>query len=291
MKLLIYGAGVIGSHYAAHLANANFSVSLLARGKRLAELSRNGLLYNKDGIISSANVTVIEILSPNDYYDYIFLTVREEQLHEALRQLHDNVSSTIVTMVNTIEPYENLELLCGKGKLLPAFPGAGGGFLDGILDAGFTPAFIQPTTFGEIDGVYSQRSKVLKKIFKKANISCQVIGNMHMWQICHLAMVVPLADAYYKTSQPENVGKDKTVVREAAQELSKNFRELHKNKKQIIPFKLNIFRLCPNWILSLLLAFVYQSNFADKFMYRHSINAKSEMQRLHNQLHAYMETK
>ncbi|MFV0519672.1 MAG: ketopantoate reductase family protein [Lachnospirales bacterium] len=290
MKLLIYGAGVIGSHYAARLTETGFDVSILARGKRLAELYLNGFRYKKGEIVLSSDVTVIETLNRDDYYDYIFLTVREEQLYEALQELHDNVSPTIVTMVNTIELYENLELLCGKGKLLPAFPGAGGGFSDGVLDAEFTPAFIQPTTFGEIDGVYSQRSKILKGIFKKANISCQIVGNMHMWQVCHLAMVVPLADAYYNTLNPKNVGNDKAVVRVVAQELRENFRDLHKNNKQITPFKLNIFRLCPNRLLALLLAFVYRSNFADKFMYRHSINAKSEMQRLHKQLYVYMET-
>lgn len=30
---------------------------------------------------------------------------------------------------------------------------------------------------------------------------------MHMWQLCHLAMVVPIADAYYEADCPEKAGK------------------------------------------------------------------------------------
>ena len=31
---------------------------------------------------------------------------------------------------------------------------------------------------------------------------------MHMWQLCHLAMVVPIADAYYEADCPEKAGKE-----------------------------------------------------------------------------------
>ena len=47
MKILIYGAGVIGSLYGAYLSEAGYSVSLFARGKRLKELKKNGLRYYK----------------------------------------------------------------------------------------------------------------------------------------------------------------------------------------------------------------------------------------------------
>lgn len=40
MKLLVYGAGVLGSLFSAHLHEAGHDVSLLARGKRLAALRR-----------------------------------------------------------------------------------------------------------------------------------------------------------------------------------------------------------------------------------------------------------
>ncbi len=45
MKILIYGAGVIGSLYAVLFAEAGYDTSVYARGKRLEFLKKNGLLY------------------------------------------------------------------------------------------------------------------------------------------------------------------------------------------------------------------------------------------------------
>ena len=45
MRILIYGAGVIGSLYAALFAKTGYDVSIYARGKRLEVLQTKGLLY------------------------------------------------------------------------------------------------------------------------------------------------------------------------------------------------------------------------------------------------------
>ena len=43
MRILIYGAGVIGGLYGALLAQAGFDVSVYARGRRLESLSQDRL--------------------------------------------------------------------------------------------------------------------------------------------------------------------------------------------------------------------------------------------------------
>lgn len=288
MRILIYGAGVIGSLYAAYLSESGYSVSLLARGKRLNDLKQDGLRYFHYGKIRRADVTIIEALDPSDCYDYIFLTVREEQLCTALTQLRENASPTVVTMVNTIEPYAELDQLCGNGKLLPAFPGAGGGFTDGILDAGFTPHIVQPTTFGEIDGRYSERVKILKRIFAKVHIPHQIVKDMQIWQVCHLAMVVPLADAYYMAEKPQEADKDKNAMRNTAGQLHENFTRLHQCGILISPPKLNLFRLCPVRILSRILPVVFRSKFGNRFMFQHAMKAKEEMHTLHDRFYSYL---
>lgn len=49
MRILIFGAGVIGSLYGALLAEAGHDVSVYARGRRLESLSQDGLLYKRKG--------------------------------------------------------------------------------------------------------------------------------------------------------------------------------------------------------------------------------------------------
>ena len=288
MRVLIFGAGVIGSLYASYLSRSGCETAIFARGQRLAELREKGLLYRQGNDVKCANVRVLEKLEPNDRYDYIFLTVRAEQLHDALKQLRDNESPTIVTMVNSLEDYHSWETICGKGRILPAFPGAGGSINDGILEAALTPRIIQPTTFAEIDGKNSPRVKALKELLQSAGIPCQIVPDMHAWQVCHLAMVVPLADAYYMTDDSELVHKDKVVMHKTAQTLHDNFQTLKKRGNAISPLKLNLFRLCPVWFLSGILPLVYNSSFGDMFMYQHAMKAKDEMAKLHQVFYEYI---
>ena len=62
-------------------------------------------------------------------------------------------------MVNTLDNYEKWDCIVGKGKILPAFPGAWGTITNNILDAALTPKIIQPTTFFEISGKKTKKNR------------------------------------------------------------------------------------------------------------------------------------
>ena len=288
MRLLIYGAGVIGCWYAVLFSKAGYDTTVYARGKRLELLRKEGLRYEAKGKVHKADVKIIERLENADSYDYIFLTVRENQVHTALEELSHNESLNIVTMVNTIEGYEKWEEISGKGRIIPAFPGAGGSFQDGILKAALTPYLVQPTTFAEISGKRTERLKALASIFRKAKIPYQIVENMQDWQLCHLAMVVPIADAYYMAENPQFAWKEKEVMQKTAAQMKHNFRELHRSGITLSPGKMNMFRLLPIWILRIGLTLVFKSDFGDVFMYRHSMNAPDEMRALHEQFYGYL---
>ena len=279
---------MIGSLYAALFSEAGVDTAVYAREARLETLRRSGLRYEKNRAVCAANVCVLDTLRPNDIYDFIFLTVRENQLHEALAQLRENQSPCIVTMVNSIEDYTVWEQLCGSGRILPAFPGAGGGVENGVLHAALTPRFIQPTTFGILAPKQEPAAKRLKALFKRAKIPYQQVKDMHAWQLCHLAMVVPIADAYYETDDPANAGADQTVMAHTARALRDNFRALARNGVHLSPAKMQMFRFLPLFLLRLALKITFQSRFGDVFMYRHAMKAPDEMRQLHEQFYAYL---
>ena len=288
MKLLIYGAGVIGSLYAVLLSEAGYNTTIYARGERLASLTEHGLLYSKKNGTKRANVRIIGKVENDDYYDYIFLPVRENQVHHALRELRGNISPNIVTMVNTLEPYSSWEELCGKGRIIPAFPGAGGSFYRDVLNAALTPWVLQATTFGEIGGGKTERLMRLANVFKHSKIPYQIVNDMHIWQLCHLAMVVPIADAYYAAKIPKQAGIEKIVMRRTAKQLKSNFSLLHNAGIKLSPRKMSLFRIVPISILSVGLRFIFQSQFGNMFMYQHSMKAPDEMMRLHNEFYEYV---
>ena len=263
-------------------------MSVYARGKRLEDLCKNGLRYCDKGSVKVADVRIVDAVKDDDIYDYIFLTVRENQLYKALEELRGNISPNIVTMVNSLDDYKRWEDICGKGRIIPAFPGAGGSIDEGILDAGLTPALIQPTTFGEISGRRTKRTSELSKLFRGSRVPYQMVSDMHLWQLCHLAMVVPIADAYYESEDPENAGADRRLMSKTAGRIKRNMKWLKIHEGKLSPKKFYMFTSVPQRLIAIGLAITFKSEFGDRFMYRHSMKAPDEMRELHRQFYGYV---
>ena len=262
-KILIYGTGVIGSIYAVKLSNAGYDVSVYARGSRLQSLKTKGLLYIEKSTVLKASVKVLDKVNPTDIFDYVFVPVKYEQIEAALNELATNASQNIVTMVNNPKGYFAWEAIVGKGKLIPAFAGAGGKIEDDILYYAFTPSIIQSTTFGEIDGTITDRLRVLAEMFKTCKIPYSISKNMDAWQKSHIALVVPLANAiYFDGGDAYSTAKNKEAIRMMSATLRTNFKGLKAKGIPITPSKMNVFRLCPLWIMRLLLRLFCKSKLA-----------------------------
>ena len=75
MKILVYGAGVLGCNLARNLLRAGKDVTLLARGSWAAEIKQNGLRI-KDKFsprTSVSRIPVVTELAPDAMYDVIFV--------------------------------------------------------------------------------------------------------------------------------------------------------------------------------------------------------------------------
>ena len=73
MKILVYGAGVLGCNLARNLLRAGKDVTLLARGNWAAEIKQNGLRI-KDKFsprTSVSRIPVVTELAPDATYDVI----------------------------------------------------------------------------------------------------------------------------------------------------------------------------------------------------------------------------
>ena len=79
MRILIYGAGVIGSFYASKLLTAGYDVTILARGKRKEDIEKHGIVIDhflqKEQTVTKA--PVIDKLEKNDVYDFIFVIMQK----------------------------------------------------------------------------------------------------------------------------------------------------------------------------------------------------------------------
>lgn len=291
-KILIFGAGVIGCIYAARFAGAGYDVTVYARGDRLRVLREKGLLYDEGGKVSRANVVVIDKLERNLKYDYAFVAVRYEQITDALTQIKNIDCGSIVTMVNNPSGYGKWENILGKGRLIAAFPGAGGRIENGVLHYQLTPRVIQATTFGETSGKYTVRAEDLKRIFRSSKIPYSFSKNMDAWQKTHLAMVTALANGiYYDGGDNYTTAKNKEAIQLITCQLKRNFNALKKLDIPITPLKMRALHICPGCIMNLALKVIFNTRFAFDVISSHANKAKNEMRQLDRDLQAFLDEK
>src|SRR5687767_12447529 len=84
MKVLIYGAGVIGQIFGGRLAHAGHDVSVLARGERARSLADKGITLRKGGESLHVSPLILTAVPPDSHYDVVLVTVRRDQVADVV---------------------------------------------------------------------------------------------------------------------------------------------------------------------------------------------------------------
>ncbi|ULO09569.1 ketopantoate reductase [Paenibacillus sp. 19GGS1-52] len=279
-RILIFGAGVIGSAYAIKFIEAGIDVTLFARSNRFNTLKENGLQYNEKGAVKSIKVNVIDTLENDDVYDFIFVTVRYDRSQSALLALKDNQSQNIVTMISNSIGFSSWQDIVGD-RLLPAFPGVGGQIKDGILYARFPPKFLMAAVFGEISGLVTERADNLAKLFKTAKLPYAINKDMKSYLITHsvsdIAMLSFLMD--------EKTASIRKTAHQITSTLKADLRAIQKAGVVINPFAYKIMLRCPNLILDLFFMLWLRTKMVkDMRLPDYATSANNEVVQLNNDL-------
>ncbi|GFZ30068.1 hypothetical protein CSC2_05940 [Clostridium zeae] len=279
-RILIFGAGVVGSIYALRFAQYGLDVTLLARGKRLETLKKDGLLYNDNGTIKNIAINTIGKLEDDDIYDFIFVPVRYDQSEAALSTIKNNKSKNIITLTNTLG-YDRWLDIVGE-RLLPGFPGAGGDLKDGILYAQFGTAKHQGTIFGEINGQTTERVKELAKIFEVANLHYEIQDNIKAFHISHTATAIVIKHFYTKDGMMNiETAKSESTLFKIATELKENLQKVEQAGIPVIPKEIKSMGEVPEKeIIDMYLNMLSNDFTIDVLLGNHAISAKREIMML-----------
>lgn len=101
MKILIYGAGVLGSYEAYELKRVGHEVTILARGKRYEELKEKGLVIRHwlQRRTTVDKINVVKELLPEDQYDVTFIVMQSSQVKAVLAAISANVRCPLFVFV------------------------------------------------------------------------------------------------------------------------------------------------------------------------------------------------
>ena len=288
MKILVYGAGVIGSIFAGKMAKSRYDITVLARGNRYTEIKENGIILNNplNNKLDKINVEVIDKLCEWDIYDYIIVTVQNTQINEILPTLAKNQSKNIVLVVNNPLGYENWINSIGYHRILIGFPSAGGERKNGVVNYFIGKGIIkifQSTTLGELNGKKTERLKILYNIFRKSGFSPSINKNMDWWQKTHVSVILPGAKALYRyQSNNYELAKSYKTLKNMVYATRELFSVLKSNGIKITPKKLFFYYLPAN-ILGIIWKFVMNTKIAEYAMAKHTITGKEEVEILEKQ--------
>jgi 2-dehydropantoate 2-reductase len=198
MKVLVVGAGVIGSFNAARLARAGVDVHLLARGTRLAQLSEHGVVLQdwRTGQQSVTPVPLVERIEPDDPYDVAIVIVRRNQVASVLPLLTAAPQiPAFVFLGNNLAGSTDMAAALGGGRVLTGMVNAGGQ-RDGELVRYIWTARLR-LLFGERDGVTRPRTRAIAEMFCDAGLPARVVTDPEAYQKTHAAGLPAFAGALY----------------------------------------------------------------------------------------------
>ena len=195
MKILVFGAGVLGCNLARNLFRTGKDVTLLARGQWAEEIKRNGLRI-KDKFspkVSVSRIPVVTELAPEDTYDVIFVVARYTQLETILDVLRANGTKNVVFVGNNVRAAETAAALPEKNVLFAFASSAGHRERDRVASID-----LKKITIGPLAGAPSQQP-LIDQIFSGTKYKAAYEPNMGDYLLCHAAFVLPVAFACYKT--------------------------------------------------------------------------------------------
>lgn len=202
MRILIYGAGVIGCQMAHMLCKAKHNITLLARGEWRKTIDQRGLIIKHYVQLHTTvdKVTTIGRLDPDDVYHIIFVVMQHGQLSEVLPIIAENRSRYVVLVGNNMHADESARILSkspSRKEVAFGFQGTGGRREDERVIS--VHAGVGMTVGGLHTALPADFKDLLIKAFADSGYRLTDEYNMDAWLKCHLAFILPVAYVCYAT--------------------------------------------------------------------------------------------
>ena len=180
MRLVVLGAGGLGSVIGGYLAEAGVDVTLICRQAHADAINANGLsivgqrgehLVNKN-ITACANADEAE-----GHFDYMMLAVKSKDTHTALAgaaSLIDRVD-TFFSVQNNLVKEAQLADWCGDSTKVMGASTIEGGYLVAPGEVNNHMTVDCTAYFGELDGTISPRVEAIVEVFNKGGLPTKAV--------------------------------------------------------------------------------------------------------------------
>ena len=221
MKILVYGAGVLGSYLAHVLVRAGNDVTMLARGSRLADLCEKGLVIRHyvQFKTTTDHPALVDRLDPADEYDLCFVVVQRQQLDGILPEIaaskgcRDFVlvgnNPTAIETVEFIQQHSMVEKRVAFGFQASGGRREAGKVISVYMGAGTTSGSMTLGSLPPIPDLYAK----IRRAFTGTKYNIVISADMDAWLKCHAAFIVPIVFAcFYSDGDLRKIAGDKKFL-------------------------------------------------------------------------------
>jgi len=203
MKILIYGAGIIGCTYGWQLSEAGHDITILVREGKKQSVEQNGIHIKcndfrggeKKIIYTVFYPQVIEELSSENDFEYIIVSTNNIQLKEVLPILSTSAGRAhILFFQNNWDDFDNIAHYLSPEQYFFGFPFmVGGGRDDKCIHSVISGLKYSNTPIGEVNGEITPRVEKMLKALEEANLKPIISKQILLWLITHFAVATGLS--------------------------------------------------------------------------------------------------
>lgn len=234
MKILVYGAGIVGSTYAWQISEAGHDVSILVRKGKKQLIEENGIKINctdfRENKKEVTNITfksiVIEELSPQNNYEFIIVSVNNVQLKEVLPVLSKSSGkANILFFQNNWDDFDEINKWLSPEQYFFGFPFiVGGGRDEEGINSVISGMKQANTLLGESSGENTERIIKIAGVLKDANLKPVISNQIIPWLISHYAVAAGLSAGVMKAGgSMKNFTNNTQLIKEAIMSIREGF--------------------------------------------------------------------
>ena len=296
MKILVYGAGPLGSLKAARLHEAGHDVSVLSRGQRLDDLREHGIVISEEGSDEEevTHVDVVESLEPDDQYDLVLVVMRKDHVVRILETLAENRSvPTFLFMGNNAAGADELVAALGEERVMLGFPYPGGnrdGHVMRVLRIDEERSYTIP--IGEVDGSIRPRTRRVADVLRSMRgYDVEIRTDMERWLRYHVALLIPgLVPALYAAdTEMKRLGETRDLLVLSVRATKEALRGLRAAGYAPSPPVVRLFEYVPEPIWVYTIGWLMRREYAKVSIEGHSRQGRGEMQYLYGELRSILD--
>lgn len=249
MKILVFGAGVIGTTYAWQLSEAGYDVTLLVRKHKLVRYSHSGvnisctdLRKKKEQYVKTVfRPKTTDRLDPNAGFDLIIVSVKNTQVNDAVTYIGRYVGrASVLFLCNLWDGFEAIQKHFPPHQTFFGYPAMAGG---GKTDNGINCLMFKNrnTILGTPSGQSSQRLNDIARIFGKSGLRPTISNHMIPWLKARAVCTAATLGAICKAGDASTFAANYPLIKQLAKAIREGLRVCVKEKAnplRIYPYSL-----------------------------------------------------